>query len=99
MTTLTTTDLAQLSVMRAQAQADATQGIKSYYKIYQTLADWLTTKYGVSTTDSSVLWLRGATEANADRGSMASLIRTYTDTQYLLRYGTAMPADEATSIL
>jgi hypothetical protein len=88
---LTELELDQLKAMRIQARVDATNGIRSYYKIYEMLADLLTTKYGVSSVDSAVLWLRGATEGNANRGAMAALIRTYTDTQYKLRYGISMP--------
>lgn len=81
MTTLTNTELQTLREMRDSA----TPG--SYWQIYAWLADLLETK-GVSSTDSTVLWLRGATEANAGRGAMSALIRAYTDTQHRLRYGT-----------
>jgi len=70
--------------METQAQA----GQIGFWQIYQTLAELLVTQYGVSVTDSTVLWLRGATEANAGRGAMSTLIRAYTETQCQLRYGT-----------
>ena len=92
MTTLTSAELSQLTAMRAQARSDALVGIKSYYKVYETLAGWLTDRYSVASTDSAVLWLRGATEANAGRGAFSALIRSYTETQYQLRYATPLPA-------
>ncbi|WP_238587769.1 hypothetical protein, partial [Caenimonas sp. SL110] len=49
-------------------------------------------KYNVPATDSTLLWLRGATEANADRGTFSTLIRSFTETQYQLRYGSSLPA-------
>src|SRR5437773_7806725 len=82
-TTLNATDIQALQAMETQAQA----GQIGYWQIYETLATLLVTQYGVSPVDSTVLWLRGATEANAGRGAMADLIRTYTQTQYQLRYG------------
>ena len=72
-----------------QLQIQATPG--NYALIYKELADLLTGKYSVSVTDSSVLWLRGATEANAGRGAFSALIRGYTESQYQLRYGTSIP--------
>ena len=83
---LTEAEIAQFSQMRDQAA----NGTTRYWQIYESLADLMIVK-GVSPTDSSFLWLRGATEANADRGSFAALIRTYTETQYQLRYGTSIP--------
>jgi hypothetical protein len=83
MTTLNDAELAQITSMRTQAQA----GQIGYWQIYQWLADTLQTK-GVSNNDQTVMWLRGATEANANRGAMAALIRTYTETQTHIRYGT-----------
>lgn len=88
--TLNESEIQTLTEMRSQSRLDAANGIKSYFKIYETLADWLTTRYAVSAADPAVLWLRGATEANADRGSMAALIREYTQTQNQLRYGTRL---------
>lgn len=87
MTTLNETELNQLAGMRAQAELDQI----GYWQIYQWLGDLLVSK-GVASTGSSLLWLRGATEANAGRGAMSELIRAYTDTQYQLRYGTGIPA-------
>ena len=87
MITLTDTEVQQFTNLRAQAVA----GTIGYWQIYQTLADLMVTK-GAPATDQSLLWLRGATEANADRGAMAALIRTYTDTQHQLRYGVPMPS-------
>ena len=88
--TLNESEIQTLAAMRSQSRLDAANGIKSYFKIYETLANWLTTRYAVSAADPAVLWLRGATEANADRGSMAALIREYTQTQSQLRYGTRL---------
>ncbi len=83
---LTMTELDTLATKRIQARA----GQIGYWEIYEWLADTLQSK-GVSGNDQTVLWLRGAIEANAERGAMAALIRTYTETQYQLRYGRAMP--------
>ena len=57
----------------AQLRDQATPG--NYAPIYKELADLLTGKYNASSTNSSVLWLRGATEANAGRGAFSALIR------------------------
>jgi Ca2+-binding RTX toxin-like protein len=83
---LTTAEIDHFSQMRGQAAA----GAIGYWKIYQELADLLANKYGVPSTDSTLLWLRGATEANAGRGAMSALIREYTQKQYMLRYGTTL---------
>lgn len=83
---LNTSELSTLQGMETQAQAKEI----GYWKIYEWLGDLLQSK-GVAATESSLLWLRGATEANAGRGTMAALIRTYTETQYQLRYGTSIP--------
>ena len=80
-TKLIESDIAALSSMGASAVPG------QYWKIYQWLADKLVTSYGLSINDSTVLWLRGATEANAGRGAMSALIREYTATQTNLRYG------------
>jgi Ca2+-binding RTX toxin-like protein len=87
MTTLNESELATLASKEAQAQA----GQIGFWQIYEWLADVLIAK-GTPASDASIIWLRGATEANAGRGTMAALIRTYTETQYQLRYGTAVPA-------
>jgi Ca2+-binding RTX toxin-like protein len=84
---LTTAELDILAAKQLQAQS----GQIGYWEIYTWLADTLETK-GVTSTDQMVLWLRGATEANAERGAMSELIRAYTDAQYQLRYGTPIPA-------
>lgn len=84
--TLNATELATLEEMEVQAKAKQI----GFWQIYQWLGDLLVLK-GVASTDSSLLWLRGATEANAGRGAMSELIRAYTETQYQLRYGTSMP--------
>ena len=89
MTTLTTAELDLLQAKASQAEA-AQSGQKNYWQIYQWLGDLLQQK-GVAATDSSLLWLRGATEANAGRGAFSALIRSYTETQYKLRYGTDIP--------
>ncbi len=87
MVILVDSELNQLRSLRVQARTDAENGIKSYYQIYETIADWLTLHHGVSANDPAVLWLRGATEANAGHGSMSALIRAYTNEQYRLRFG------------
>lgn len=86
MTTLSETELIQLENLRTQAENHQI----GFWQIYQWLGDLLQSK-GVADTDSTLIWLRGATEANYGRGAMAALIRTYTETQYRLRYGTAIP--------
>ncbi|MCH7335444.1 hypothetical protein [Acinetobacter sp. NIPH 2699] len=73
----------QIAAMRLQAE----NGQIGYWRIYQTLANLLQTNYGYESTNPTVLWLRGATEANAGRGSMSELIRVYSSTQAMLRYG------------
>jgi hypothetical protein len=55
------TDLDVLTTMRSQAKS----GIIKYWQIYEWLGNKLVDDYGVSITDSAVLWLRGATEAYA----------------------------------
>jgi trimeric autotransporter adhesin len=87
MTRLTDTEVTQFSQMREQANA----GAIGYWEIYKAIADLMQSKYAVASTDSRVLWLRGATEANAGRGAFSALIRGYTESQYQLRYGTAIP--------
>lgn len=84
---LTDTEVAQFSQMRDQAAA----GVIKHWQIEKSLADLLEDKYEVPATDSTLLWLRGATQVNAGHGSFAALIRTYTETQHELRYGTAIP--------
>lgn len=83
LTKLTQNHMDQLAAMRTQA-ANSEIG---YWQIYQFLANLLQSDYGYSETDPTVLWLRGATEANAGRGSMSELIRMYSSTQAMLRYG------------
>jgi hypothetical protein len=91
---LSVPEVAELKTMREQADARAI----GYWEIYKTLADLLQSKYGVSSTDSTVLWLRGATEANADRGAFSALIRGYTESQYQLRYGRSIPTSPTDSL-
>lgn len=81
MTTLTIAELVTLEIKEQQAQARQI----GYWQIYSWLADIIEAK-GVSRTDPTILWLRGATEANAFRGAFSSLIQTYTAKQYQLRY-------------
>jgi RTX calcium-binding nonapeptide repeat (4 copies) len=83
---LTPAELDTLAVKREQAQSSQI----GYWQIYQWLGDLIQTK-GATPTDSAVLWLRGATEANAGRGAFSALIRGYTESQYQLRYGTSIP--------
>ena len=82
MTNLTPTELSTLQAKATQAEA-APPGQKNYWQIYQWLGDLLQQK-GVAATDSALLWLRGATEANSGRGAFSALIRSYTETQYKL---------------
>lgn len=88
-TNLTTSELDTLTTKYAQAKL----GQIYYWEIYKWLADTLESK-GIVSTDQTVLWLRGATEANAGRGAMSELIRTYSETQYQLRYVTSIPAGQ-----
>ena len=78
--TLTESELLTLQRMSDQALPG------SYWQIYEWLANKLE-ENGVAGSDSTVLWLRGATEANAGRGAMSAMIREYTQTQNELRYG------------
>ena len=73
----------QISALRIQAE----NGKIGYYVIYSTLASLLQSDYSYTSSDPTVLWLRGATEANAGRGSLSELIRVYSNTQAQLRYG------------
>lgn len=82
-TKLNQTHMDQIAAMRVQAA----NGQIDYWQVYQTLASLLQSDYGYTSTDPTVLWLRGATEANAGRGSMSELIRVYSSTQAQLRYG------------
>lgn len=66
MTSLTSEELDTLKQMRSEANAD----VIGYWEIYDWLADLLVDEKGVATTDPTVLWLRGATEVNDDRGAM-----------------------------
>lgn len=86
-TNLTEAELTTLESMNGQAQNSQI----GYWEIYKWLADRLVLK-GAALTDSTLLWLRGATEANKGEGAFAALIRTYTETQYKLRYGVPLPS-------
>ena len=86
-TVLNTSEIETLRAMELQAQARQI----GYWQIYAWLADTMVLK-GVSLTDSSLLWLRGATQANHGQGAMSALIRTYTEKQYQLRYSGATPS-------
>ena len=81
---LSNTEVGQFQLMRDKADA----GTLGYWEIYKAIADLLQSKYAVASTDSTVLWLRGATEANAGRGAFSALMCGYTELQYQLRYGT-----------
>ena len=72
-TKLTQAHMDQIAAMRIQAA----NGEIGYWQIYQTLANLLQSAYGYSATNPTVLWLRGATQANAGHGSMSELIRGY----------------------
>jgi len=85
--TLTADELTTLESLETQARAKQIP----YWQIYEWLADRLDAK-GVPKFDSTLLWLRGATEANAGRGAMSELIRVYTESQHRLRYGEPVPA-------
>lgn len=86
-TILTSAELATLRAKELQAQSKQI----GFWQIYEWLADLLMQK-GVSSLDSTVLWLLGATEANEGEGAMSVLIREYTNTQYQLRYGSSVSA-------
>jgi Ca2+-binding RTX toxin-like protein len=90
MVTLSEQELKTLSSMRSEADA----GVIGYWEIYEWLADLLVESKGVAVDDQTVLWLRGATEANADRGSMAAIIRDFTNEEYRLRYGSNASEDD-----
>jgi hypothetical protein len=81
-TTINAAEINELIKMRASARGR----VIKYWEIYKWLADTLVYNKGVSATDQTVLWLRGATEANAGRGAFSAIIRTFTETQYRLRY-------------
>ena len=91
---LSVPEVALLKLMRDQADAR----VIGFWEIYKTLVDLLQSKYGVSSTDSTVLWLRGATEANAGRGAFSALIRGYPESQYQLRYGRSIPTSPTDSL-
>lgn len=80
--TLNVTQMQTLQSLRSQSES----GVIEYWQIYKWLADEMMSS-GVARSDPTVLWLRGATEANADRGAMSTLIRECPVTQYQLRYG------------
>jgi len=78
-------EIERLSALAAQGQG--------YWHVYEYIADQLST-VGVPSTDPVLLWLRGATEANANRGAFSALIRSYTETQYELRYGITLTDEQ-----
>ncbi|NKF23344.1 calcium-binding protein [Solimonas marina] len=82
---LTEQELSELSDLQSDAQAT-----NVYWHVYEYLTTCLETR-GVSETDPTLLWLQGATEANAGRGAFSELIRAYTESQYELRYGEPIP--------
>lgn len=86
---LSQADLTLLENMRTLAR----NNVIGYWQIYQTLADKLENDYGYPTTHSTVLWLRGATQANHGVGAFSALIRAYTNTQYQLRYNQELSDD------
>lgn len=63
-----------------------TVGDGEYWQVYEWLANTLE-EMGVPSSNQSVLWLRGATEANRGTGAMSALIREFTQTQAELRLG------------
>jgi trimeric autotransporter adhesin len=81
----------ELALVRSMRE-NARLGNLGYWEIYQKVADLFAAK-GVSETDQSLLWLRGATEANADRGPFSALIRGYTESQAGLRGLTSTQVD------
>lgn len=83
LTKLSQTHIDQISALHIQAE----NGKIGYYVIYSTLASLLQSDYGYTSSNPTVLWLRGETEANAGRGSLSELIRVYSNTQAQLRYG------------
>lgn len=80
---LTASELAELTQMYTQARLN--DGV-AYWQIYQYLAGALIA-HGISHTDPVYLWLSGATQANEGVGAYSAFIRTYTATQYKLRFG------------
>ena len=81
--TLSAAHIQTLQTMEQQAKS----GQIGFWDIYEWLAETLKSE-GVADSDQTVLWLRGAAEANANRGAMAAMIREYTQTQHELRNGT-----------
>jgi len=88
MTNFSENELVELSGLRTQVQG----GAAAHWQIYEWLVLKLKEK-GVGLDSPVLLWLRGATEVNKDTGAYAALIRTYTETQYQLRYGINIPQD------
>jgi len=82
LTKLSQTHMDQIPALHIQAE----NGKIGYYVIYSTLASLLQNDYGYTSSNPTVLWLRGETEANAGRGSLSELIRVYSNTQAQLRY-------------
>lgn len=89
---LTEADLKEIAAMRVAAQARPLHQ-KRYWEIYQTLADKLANTYGYVAAHPTLLWLRGATQANKGVGAYSTIIRTYTDMQYKLRYNQELGDD------
>lgn len=81
-TFLDSNEINTLKDMRSRARDNQI----GYWEIYKWLADGLSKKNDSSLTQT-ILWLRGATEANANRGAFSALIRAYTETQSQLRFG------------
>lgn len=89
---LTDAELIELEAMVAEAETRAAERKPAeFWRCYERLQEMLLLNYGITSADatygSSVLWLDGATEANAGRGAFSDLIRAYTNEQYELRYG------------
>ena len=80
-TTFTRAELDNLTALRQNAQQGA-----GYWRCYEYIAQRLEAK-GVPASDNVLLWFKGATEANAGRGSFSTLIREYTSAQYAMRVG------------
>lgn len=53
---------------------------------------------GDGVSQSSILWMRGAANINANVGSEAAFVRQYTAAQYLARFGTALDLELIQSV-
>jgi hypothetical protein len=97
---LTSDQVADLQSLVTTASAGNQNEQGLWAPVYSALAADLTTVVGeqavpIDGVPTAVwLWVSAAASANANQGAFANLIRSYTSTQYQLRFGSPMPADE-----